>query len=204
MPAGISYRVKRLIIEYLLPIVAQLTPIINTLAPDQQQCTTLVLLVDLVEVIDATISSVALCPSWGRAIGASGAVSAPQAEIFEIELQIASAARFRDDSSSCVRACSPAEMTPLCSMPCFSCSAASLRAALCELLSTRERHRASRSLAPRLARGTHESAMLARASRFLLKTFFPPLPLPGAAGFKNYGPAHQGRGVACTVLEPAL
>ena len=64
--AGISYRVKRLIIEYLLPIVAQLTPIINTLAPDQQQCTTLVLLVDLVEVIDATISSVALCPSWGR------------------------------------------------------------------------------------------------------------------------------------------
>ena len=83
MPAGISYRVKRLIIEYLLPIVAQLTPIINTLAPDQQQCTTLVLLVDLVEVIDATISSVALCPSWGRAIGASGAVSAPQAETFD-------------------------------------------------------------------------------------------------------------------------
>ena len=146
------------------------------------------------------------CAPLGAGAGASGAVSAPQAETFEIELRIASAARFRDDSSSCVRACSPAEMTPLCSMPCFSCSAASLRAALCELLSLspRERHRASRSLAPRLARGTHESAMLARASQFLLKTFFPPLPLPGAAGFKNYGPAHQGRGVACTVLEPAL
>ena len=39
---------------------------------------------------------------------------------------------------------------------------------------------------------------------FLLKTFFFPLPLPGAAGFKKYGPAHQGRGIACTVLEPAL
>ena len=142
-----------------------------------------------------------MCPSWGRAIGASGAVSAPQAETFEIELRIASAARFRDDSSSCVRVCSPAEMTPLCSMPCFSCSAASLRAALCELLSTRERHRASRSLAPRLARGTHESAVLARASRFLLKTFFPPLPLPGAAGFKKHGPTHRVRGIACTVLE---
>ena len=33
---------------------------------------------------------------------------------------------------------------------------------------------------------------------------FFPLPLPGAAGFKKYGPAHQGRGIACTVLEPAL
>ena len=146
------------------------------------------------------------CAPLGAGAGASGAVSAPQAETFEIELRIASAARFRDDSSSCVRACSPAEMTPLCSMPCFSCSAASLRAALCEWLSLspRERHRASRSLAPRLARGTHESAMLARASRFLLKTFFPPLPLPGAAGFQSYAPTRQGRGTACTALEPAL
>ena len=82
-------------------------------------------------------------------------------------------------------------MTPLCSMPCFSCSAASLRAALCELLSTRERHRASRSLAPRLARGTHESAMLARASRFLLKTFFLfflPCPFPAPQALNNMAP----------------
>ena len=146
------------------------------------------------------------CAPLGAGAGASGAVSAPQAETLEIELRIASAARFRDDSSSCVRACSPAEMTPLCSMPCFSCSAASLRAALCELLSTRERHRGSRSLALRLARGTHESAIMLRKSFlwFFTEDLFFPLPLPGAAGFKKYGPAHQGRGIACTVLEPAL
>ena len=37
----------------------------------------------------------------------------------------------------------------------------------------------------------------------VLSSFFL-LPLPGAAGLKKYGPAHQGRGIACTVLEPAL
>ena len=145
------------------------------------------------------------CAPLGAGAGASGAVSAPQAETFEIELRIASAARFRDDSSSCVRACSPAEMTPLCSMPCFSCSAASLRAALCELLSTRERHRASRSLSGSLEERTNQQY---NAPQELLVVFtedlFFPLPLPGAAGFKKYGPAHQGRGIACTVLEPAL
>ena len=130
------------------------------------------------------------CAPLGAGAGASGAVSAPQAETLEIELRIASAARFRDDSSSCVRACSPAEMTPLCSMPCFSCSAASLRAALCELLSTRERHRASRSLAPRLARGTHESAIMLRKSFlwFLLKTFFFPCPFPAPQALKKMAP----------------
>ena len=46
--------------------------------------------------------------------------------------------------------------------------------------------------------------MLRKSFLFLLKTFFFPLPLPGAAGFKRYGPARQGRGIACTALEPAL
>ena len=92
----------------------------------------------------------------------------------------------------------------LCSTPCFSCSAAvlSLRADLRESLSTGERQ--SKSVAFRLARGTHESAMLliiiAREPSFDFP-FFSPLPLPGAAGLEKYGPAHRDRGVACTVLE---
>ena len=35
----------------------------------------------------------------------------------------------------------------------------------------------------------------------LKKTFFPCPALPGAAGFKNYGPICQGRGIACAVLQ---
>ena len=91
----------------------------------------------------------------------------------------------------------------LCSTPCFSWSAAvlSLRADLRESLSTRERQ--SKSVALRLARGTHEPAvlMLIIARAFFWFSFFSPLPLPGAAGLKKYAPAHRGRGVACTVLE---
>ena len=35
----------------------------------------------------------------------------------------------------------------------------------------------------------------------LKKTFFPCPALPGAAGFTNYGPICQGRGIACAVLQ---
>ena len=81
--------------------------------------------------------------------------------------------------------------------------ALSLCADLRESLSTRERQ--SKSVALRLARGTHESAMLliiiASREPSSDSPFFFPLPLPGAAGFKKYGPAHRGRGIACTVLE---
>ena len=101
----------------------------------------------------------------------------------------------------------PPEMAP-CSARCrasASCSAAvlSLRADLRQSLSTREL-RASRSLSGSLEERTNQQYAPQELLGFLLKTFFSPLPLPGAAGLKKYGPAHQGRGIACAVLEPAL
>ena len=79
----------------------------------------------------------------------------------------------------------------------------SLRADLRESLSTRERQSKSVALRRSLEERTNQQYAPQELLGFLLKTF-PPLPLPGAAGFKIYVPAPQGRGIACTVLEPAL
>ena len=65
--------------------------------------------------------------------------------------------------------------------------ALSLCADLRELLSTRERQ--SKSVALRLERGTHESAMLRKSFLwFLLKTFFFPCPFPAPQALKNMAP----------------
>ena len=66
--------------------------------------------------------------------------------------------------------------------------ALSLCADLRESLSTRERQ--SKSVALRLARGTHESAIMLRKSFlwFLLKTFFFPCPFPAPQALKNMAP----------------
>ena len=66
--------------------------------------------------------------------------------------------------------------------------ALSLCADLRESLSTRERQ--SKSVALRLARGTHESAIMLRKSFlwFLLKTFFSPCPFPAPQALKNMAP----------------
>ena len=153
-----------------------------------------------------TISLVCLVPLWGQGNRRIwGKISAPQAENFGLELQMRSAAPYRDDGSSCVRACPPPEMTP-CSAR-RRASRALLRFSLFVPISAsrfrRASARASRSLSGSLEERTNQQCS-ARASCVFTEDLFFPLPLPGAAGFKKYGPAHQGRGIACTVLEPAL
>ena len=67
MPAAISYCIKCVMIAYLLPIFAYLTPIST---PCTLPTTTIILLVDLVKAIDATISSVRLCSLKSACSGA--------------------------------------------------------------------------------------------------------------------------------------
>ena len=113
--------------------------------------------------------------------------------------------RSRDDGSSCVRACSPPEMTPY-STPCSLCSAAaSLRADLRELPTS------ARASGRPVASSRDRENLQCSASKSLLvfllcdqqlkKNFFPCPALPGAAGFKKYGPICQGHGIACAVLQ---
>ena len=100
MPAGISFHVKRRIIAPFLPMFAHFTPILTP-------CTLLTTivplfdLIDLVKVIDATIFLGVPCAEKITRLWRMTA--APQAENFDIELQMRSAARFRDDGSSCAR-----------------------------------------------------------------------------------------------------
>ena len=105
-----------------------------------------------------------MCPSWGREIGACGARPAPQAENFGIssgryDLQLDSTYARAAVISGCRRprwrrALLDAVLLPRALLR----FALSLCADLRESLSTRERQ--SKSVALRLARGTHESAML--------------------------------------------
>ena len=132
--------------------------------------------------------------------------TAPQAENFGVSSRRYDLHRQHVRTSCRHLGLPPPEMAP-CSArrrASASCSAAvlSLRANLRQSLSTREL-RASRSLSGSLEERTNQQCS-ARASRFSAEDLFFPLPLPGAAGFKKYGPARQGRGIACTVLEPAL
>ena len=111
--------------------------------------------------------------------------------------------RSRDDGSSCVRACSPPEMTP-CSTPCSLCSAAaSLHADLRELPTSA---RASgRPASRRLARPNQQPQARAFSCFCAERPFFwGAAHVPGAAGSKKYGPTSQGRGIACAALGPAL
>ena len=100
MPAGISFHVKRRIIAPFLPIFAHFTPI---LTPCTLLTTIIPLfdLIDLVKVIDATIFLGVPCAEKTTRLWRMTA--APQAENFDIELQMRSAARYRDDGSSCAR-----------------------------------------------------------------------------------------------------
>ena len=144
----------------------------------------------------------ALCPSSAAFTCASvalGTSSAPQAQFFPLSSRRAtrSATAYR-----CAEIHPQRSRRPSLSLALALCfpSCRSPRVAIDTRRASASR--ASRSLTPRLARGTHEPAVLLIIARaFFWFSFFSPLPLPGAAGFKKYGPAHRGRGIACTVLE---
>ena len=148
----------------------------------------------------------ALCPSSAAFTCASvalGTSSAPQAQFFPLSSRRAtrSATAYR-----CAEIHPQRSRRPSLSLALALCfpSCRSPRVAIDTRRASASR--ASRSLTPRLARGTHEPAvlMLIIARAFFWFSFFSPLPLPGAAGFKKYGPAHQGRGIACAVLETRI
>ena len=100
MAAGISFRVKWPHDCIIVTDIAHFTPILTP-------CTLLTTivplfdLIDLVKVIDATIFLGVPCAEKTTRLWRMTA--APQAENFDIELQMRSAARFRDDGSSCAR-----------------------------------------------------------------------------------------------------
>ena len=105
------------------------------------------------------------------------------------------------------RAAAARDGAVLCSTPCFClvlcCGSLSLFVPISASRFRRASARASRSLSGSLEERTNQQCS-ARASCVFTEDLFFPLPLPGAAGLKKYGPTHQGRGIACTVLEPAL
>ena len=149
-----------------------------------------------------------LCPSWGREIGASGARQRRRPKILgsrAADTTCSSTARTPELPSS--RAAAARDGAVLCSTPCFClvlcCGSLSLFVPISASRFRRASARASRSLSGSLEERTNQQCS-ARASCVFTEDLFFPLPLPGAAGFKKYGPAHQGRGIACTVLEPAL
>ena len=131
--------------------------------------------------------------------------SAAGRKFWGLEQKIRSAARNHELPSS--RAAAARDGAVLCSTPCFCL-------VLCcgSLSSCRSPRVAFDARAPEQVGRSPARSRNARISnnapQELLVVFtedlFFPLPLPGAAGFKNYGPAHQCRGIACTVLEPAL
>ena len=129
--------------------------------------------------------------------------SAPQAGKVGFEMQMRSAARSRDGGSSGAPACARRPRWRF-----FSCSAAAALLFVPISASCRRAREqvAGRSPARVIERTSTSSAPQARAFLCfccdqLKKTFFPCPALPGAAGFKNYGPICQGRGIACAVLQ---
>ena len=145
------------------------------------------------------------CAPLGAGIGASGAI--PQRRRPKIlgsraeDTTCSSTARTHELPSS--RAAAARDGAVLCSTPCFCLVRFSLFVPISASRFRRASARASRSLSGSNEERTNQQCS-ARASCVFTEDLFFPLPLPGAAGFKKYGPAHQGRGIACTVLEPAL
>ena len=145
------------------------------------------------------------CAPLGAGIGASGAT--PQRRRPRIlgpraaDTTCSSTALTPELPSS--RAAAARDGAVLCSTPCFCLVRFSLFVPISASRFRRASARASRSLSGSLEERTNQQCS-ARASCVFTEDLFFPLPLPGAAGFKKYGPAHQGRGIACTVLEPAL
>ena len=82
---------------------------------------------------------------------------------------------------------------------------ASLRAALRELLSIRDARapveQVGRSLPGSLEERTNQQCCSSSQEPSSGFPFFLPCPFPAPQALKKYGPAHRGRGIACTVLE---
>ena len=76
----------------------------------------------------------------------------------------------------------------LCSTPCFCLVRFSLFVPISASRFRRASARASRSLSGSLEERTNQQCSPQELLGFLLKTFFFPLPLPGAVGFKNMAP----------------